>query len=77
MSETVRVRFALSPTGHLHIGNARTALFNYRFARQNRGHLVLRIEHTDATRFSQKFESAILEDLKRLWINWEEGPETS
>jgi nondiscriminating glutamyl-tRNA synthetase len=47
MSETVRVRFALSPTGHLHIGNARTALFNYRFARQNRGHLVLRIEHTD------------------------------
>jgi len=51
MSETVRVRFALSPTGHLHIGNAMTALFNYRFARQNRGHLVLRIENTDATRF--------------------------
>jgi len=50
MSETVRVRFAPSPTGNLHIGNARTALFNYLFSRQQEGRFVLRIEDTDPTR---------------------------
>lgn len=75
MRETVRVRFAPSPTGYLHIGNARTALFNYLFARQNGGHLVLRIEDTDIVRSSQEFESAILEDLKWLSIDWDEGPD--
>lgn len=75
MTESVRVRFAPSPTGYLHIGNARTALFNYLFARQHRGHLVLRIEDTDVTRSTQKFETAILDDLKWLAIRWQEGPD--
>lgn len=75
MSETVRVRFAPSPTGYLHIGNARTALFNYLFTCQQRGHFILRIEDTDATRSSQEFEKAILDDLKWLSINWDEGPD--
>ena len=77
MSETVRVRFAPSPTGNLHIGNARTALFNYLFARQQEGRFVLRIEDTDPTRSSQAFERAILDDLKWLSIHWDEGDDSS
>ncbi len=75
MSESVRVRFAPSPTGYLHIGNARTALFNFVFARQQRGHLVLRIEDTDVTRSAQEFEKTTLHDLKWLSIRWDEGPD--
>jgi len=68
-----RVRFAPSPTGYIHIGNARTALFNYLYARQHGGHLILRIEDTDAERSSRAFEKAIIEDLAWLSIDWDEG----
>jgi glutamyl/glutaminyl-tRNA synthetase len=61
--EEVRVRFAPSPTGMLHLGGARTALFNYLFARYHGGRLVLRIEDTDQTRSSEEFESSQLEGL--------------
>ena len=74
--KSLRVRFAPSPTGYLHIGNARTALFNYLFACQDGGSLVLRIEDTDPTRSSSDFEKAIFEDLRWLSIRWDEGPDT-
>ena len=73
MSE-VRVRFAPSPTGMLHPGGARTALFNYLFARHYDGKLVLRIEDTDRARSSQGFEKAQLEDLRWLGLTFDEGP---
>jgi glutamyl-tRNA synthetase len=72
----VRVRFAPSPTGSLHIGNARTALFNYLFARKSAGKLVLRLEDTDLERSSAVYEKEILESLKWLGISWDEGPDT-
>jgi len=72
---TVRVRFAPSPTGHLHVGNARTALFNWLFARQKGGVMVLRIEDTDVERSEERFESQLLEDLKWLGLDWDEGPD--
>ena len=75
MTDSIRVRFAPSPTGYLHIGNARTALFNYLFARQHRGHLILRIEDTDVARSSETFQKAIVEDLTWLSIVWDEGYE--
>ncbi|MCM8828791.1 MAG: glutamate--tRNA ligase family protein, partial [Candidatus Omnitrophica bacterium] len=71
----VRVRFAPSPTGYLHIGNARTALFNYLFARKNSGKFILRIENTDTERSKKEYEESILEDLKWLGLSWEEGPD--
>ena len=71
----VRVRFAPSPTGHLHVGNARTALFNWLFARQNSGVMVLRIEDTDVERSEERFEGQLLEDLKWLGLDWDEGPD--
>lgn len=71
----VRVRFAPSPTGYLHIGNARTALFNYLFARKNKGKFILRIEDTDKERSKEKFEKGIIEDLKWFGIEWDEGPD--
>ena len=71
----VRVRFAPSPTGYLHIGNARTALFNYLFARKNNGKFILRIEDTDKERSKKEYENAIIEDLKWLGIEWDEGPD--
>ncbi len=71
----VRVRFAPSPTGFLHIGNARTALFNYLFARKNKGKFILRIEDTDKERSKKEYEIAIIEDLKWLGIEWDEGPD--
>lgn len=74
MSE-VRVRFAPSPTGSLHIGNARTALFNWLFARRHGGRLVLRIEDTDPERSRPEFEAAIVEDLQWLGLQWDEGPD--
>jgi len=75
ISEKPRARFAPSPTGELHLGNARTALFNWLFARHYGGDFILRIEDTDRTRVSQAFEKNILEDLKWLSLDWDEGPE--
>ena len=71
----VRVRFAPSPTGHLHVGNARTALFNWLFARQKGGTMVLRIEDTDVERSEARFEDQLIADLKWLGIDWDEGPD--
>ena len=71
----VRVRFAPSPTGQLHVGNARTALFNWLFARQARGVMVLRIEDTDVERSEARFESQLLDDLKWMGLDWDEGPD--
>jgi nondiscriminating glutamyl-tRNA synthetase len=73
--EKVRVRFAPSPTGQLHIGNVRTALFNWLFARQKRGTFVLRIEDTDVERSQARYETQLLEDLKWLGLDWDEGPD--
>ncbi|MBI3592565.1 MAG: glutamate--tRNA ligase [Nitrospirae bacterium] len=74
MSKTVRVRFAPSPTGHLHIGGARTALFNYLFARRNKGTFILRIEDTDTSRSTEEYIEAIMEGMKWLNLDWDEGP---
>lgn len=70
----IRTRFAPSPTGFLHIGSARTALFNYLFAKKNQGSFILRIEDTDVERSDPKFEKDIIENLKWLGIDWDEGP---
>jgi glutamyl-tRNA synthetase len=70
----IRVRFAPSPTGYLHIGGARTALFNWLFARRHGGVFVLRIEDTDAERSSLEMVEGILEGLKWLGLDWDEGP---
>jgi len=75
MPEKPRVRFAPSPTGELHVGNARTALFNWLFARHYEGTFILRIEDTDRERTSKRFEDAIIDELKWLSIDWDEGPE--
>lgn len=72
---TIRVRFAPSPTGHLHVGNARTALFNWLFARKHRGVFALRIEDTDLSRSEGRFEDLIYSDLKWLGMDWDEGPD--
>ena len=69
----MKVRFAPSPTGHLHIGGARTALFNYLFAKNNGGKFLLRIEDTDLARSSYESEQVIINDLKWLGIFWDEG----
>jgi glutamyl-tRNA synthetase len=71
----VRVRFAPSPTGPLHVGGARTALFNYLFAKQNKGKFVLRVEDTDKERSEQRWTDEIIEQLKWLGIEWQEGPD--
>src|SRR5215469_15409272 len=73
MSSDVRVRFAPSPTGYLHIGGARTALFNWLFARHHDGKFVLRIEDTDTKRNTDEAMAAIYEGLKWLGLNWDEG----
>ncbi len=70
----VRVRFAPSPTGHLHVGNAKTALFNHLFARKNGGTFVLRMEDTDVERSDVSYEQSIRDDLRWLGIAWDEGP---
>lgn len=75
MAKKVRVRYAPSPTGHLHIGNARTALFNYLFARHNGGDFILRIEDTDAKRNIADGESSQLDNLTWLGMDWDEGPD--
>ncbi len=76
MSEKkVRARFAPSPTGQLHVGNARTALFNWLFARQQGGTMILRIEDTDLERSEARYEQQLLDDLKWMGIDWDEGPD--
>jgi len=72
--KNIRVRFAPSPTGYLHLGSARTALFNWLYARKNGGKLILRIEDTDKTRSKKEFLNEIMEDLKWLGMDWDEGP---
>jgi glutamyl-tRNA synthetase len=69
------VRFAPSPTGLLHVGNARTALFNWLFARQQGGVYILRIEDTDRERSAEEYEKKLIEDLRWLGLDWDEGPE--
>jgi nondiscriminating glutamyl-tRNA synthetase len=71
----MRVRFAPSPTGQLHVGNARTALFNWLLARGSGGTFILRIEDTDAERSTRESEAAILRDLRWLGLDWDEGPD--
>jgi nondiscriminating glutamyl-tRNA synthetase len=71
----IRVRFAPSPTGYVHVGNARTALFNWLFARHHGGKFVLRIEDTDVERSEERFETQLLEDLKWFGLDWDEGPD--
>ncbi|HCR37967.1 MAG TPA: glutamate--tRNA ligase, partial [Synergistaceae bacterium] len=70
-----RVRFAPSPTGALHIGGAHTALFNWLWARRNGGSFVLRIEDTDLVRSTAEFERTILQGLRWLGLDWDEGPD--
>jgi glutamyl-tRNA synthetase len=74
LKEEVRVRFAPSPTGHLHIGGARTALFNWLYARHNGGKFILRIEDTDRERSTGEYIEAIIEGMKWLGLDWDEGP---
>ena len=71
---TIRTRFAPSPTGYLHIGGARTALFNWAYARHHAGVFVLRIEDTDLERSTQEAERAILDAMEWLRLDWDEGP---
>lgn len=73
-SGKVRVRFAPSPTGYLHVGGARTALFNWLFARNQQGTMILRIEDTDAERNKPELVNGILDGLKWLGVDWDEGP---
>jgi nondiscriminating glutamyl-tRNA synthetase len=70
-----RVRFAPSPTGMLHVGNARTALYNWLFARHNGGEFVLRVEDTDVERSQARYETQLIEDLRWLGLDWSEGPQ--
>jgi len=72
--ETIRTRFAPSPTGHLHIGGARTALFNWLFARHHGGSFILRIENTDIQRSTEEYTRSILEAMEWLGLDWDEGP---
>ncbi len=74
MSEPVRVRFAPSPTGHLHVGGARTALFNWLYARHHGGVFILRIEDTDRSRSTEEYIGLILDAMRWLGLNWDEGP---
>ncbi len=75
MTKKPRVRFAPSPTGELHVGNARTALFNFMFARHSGGAFILRIEDTDESRSALSYQLNLYEDLKWLGMDWDEGPE--
>ncbi|HOO55662.1 MAG TPA: glutamate--tRNA ligase [bacterium] len=73
--ENVRTRFAPSPTGMLHFGNANTALFNWMVARRYGGKVILRVEDTDTERSTKEFEQKIIDDLQWLGIDWDEGPD--
>src|SRR5436309_7392319 len=70
----VRVRFAPSPTGYLHLGGARTALFNWAYARRHGGKFVLRVEDTDLERSTQRSEQAIFDAMQWLGLDYDEGP---
>ena len=72
---TMKTRFAPSPTGYLHLGNVRTALFNALLAGSANGHFVLRVEDTDQERSQAQYVAALLEDLRWLGLAWQEGPE--
>ena len=72
---TVRVRFAPSPTGHLHVGGARTAIFNWLFARRHQGAFIVRVEDTDQARSTRESEQMVLDDLRWLGLDWDEGPD--
>lgn len=74
MQKSVVTRFAPSPTGHLHIGGARTAIFNWLFSRHHGGKFILRIEDTDTQRSTEEYTKSILESLRWLGIDWDEGP---
>ena len=74
-NEQMRVRFAPSPTGHLHVGGARTAIFNWLLARHSGGSFILRIEDTDRERSTAESEAALIDDLKWLGLDWDEGPD--
>ncbi|APT75232.1 glutamyl-tRNA synthetase [Marinitoga sp. 1135] len=71
----IRLRFAPSPTGHLHVGGVRTALFNWLYAKKNNGKFILRIEDTDLERSSKEFENEILDSMKWCGLDWDEGPD--
>jgi glutamyl/glutaminyl-tRNA synthetase len=75
MSAPVITRFAPSPTGSLHLGNARTAFFSHLWARKSGGRFILRIEDTDVERSEARFRDALLADLRWLGLDWDEGPE--
>ena len=72
--QMVKTRFAPSPTGHLHVGGARTALFSYYFAKKMGGKFVLRIEDTDVARSKNEYTEEILRSLNWLGVEWDEGP---
>ena len=74
-NQNIRVRIAPSPTGFLHVGTARTALFNYLFAGKNDGKFILRIEDTDIERSEEKYTQNIYDSLKAMGLNWDEGPD--
>jgi len=74
MKNEVRVRIAPSPTGFFHVGSARTALYNWLFARRHRGKFILRVEDTDVARSSEEMAAVILDGLKWLGVDWDEGP---
>ena len=74
ISDKFRVRFAPSPTGLLHVGNARTALYNWLVARRMGGQFILRIEDTDLERSEARYEEQLIEDLNWLGLDWDEGP---
>ena len=75
MTEQVRVRYAPSPTGDPHVGNIRTALFNWLFARHSGGKFIVRIEDTDIARTVASSKNTILEALQWLGLDWDEGPD--
>src|SRR5665647_2017212 len=75
MADRVVVRFAPSPTGYLHLGSARTGLYNYIFARQHEGLFILRIEDTDLSRSTDEAIIQILSSMKEMGLDWDEGPE--
>jgi nondiscriminating glutamyl-tRNA synthetase len=72
---TVRVRFAPSPTGHLHVGGARTAIFNWLYAKRHGGTFIIRVEDTDQARSTLESEQMVLDDLRWLGLGWDEGPD--
>src|ERR1700722_3204889 len=74
-TDRVRVRFAPSPTGYVHVGNARTALFNWLFARHHKGDFILRIEDTDVARSEARYETQLIADLRWFGLDWDEGPD--